>query len=138
MEYLINNLTSGVAKSSWPFTPPPKFDVPDDPAIPEYHTSSTIALFDTTQYNICSAAPLHPLRHHHHIFWRVINSKALEPRVRAFVKDMEEKPDEIILVEGIFVFDGDTSIFILAKMSFDAERPLRERYEVVNSLWRMG
>ncbi|KAJ2914615.1 hypothetical protein MD484_g5805, partial [Candolleomyces efflorescens] len=138
IEYLANNLTTGAPKSSWPFTNPPDFPIPDDSPIRPYHPTSTIMLLDTTQYNILSACPRHPLRHHHHIFWRVINSQALEPRIQAFVKEAEERPDEVILVEGIFVYDGETSIFVLAKMSYDPERPTRERYKVMNSLWRMG
>jgi hypothetical protein len=57
------------------------------------------------------------------------------PRMQWYVEDMEQDPDGVVLVEGVFKFTPSTSMTVWAKMRYAPEAPEGERYKIVNSFF---
>ncbi|KAJ3531031.1 hypothetical protein NMY22_g8323 [Coprinellus aureogranulatus] len=70
--------------------------------------------------------------------WTYING-ASEPRVQACVRDMENDPDSILLMEGVCAFNLQKIAFVLTKMKYNAMAgPAEAKYKVVGHVYRVA
>lgn len=103
-----------------------------------YPADAAISVFDTVVYD----NPW-PIRYHklslntRRATWGWINS-VLDPRIQQCVRDVEDAPERFVMVEGIFPFTKEHSMYVFAKMEYQPTAPKHETYAVVSSVFRTG
>ncbi|KAF6765515.1 hypothetical protein DFP72DRAFT_867977 [Ephemerocybe angulata] len=81
----------------------------------------------------------HSLNAYYHSTWRHVKEEGpWTPRIEQCIRDMEERPNDILLMEGIFRFNSRKTMYTFMKLRYHALRPKGERYTVMNSFYRLS